>query len=124
MIVLDHHIVPSRERDGSAQWLAAVLGLPDPRVEGPFAVVDLDGASLFFAGWDDDVVPQHYAFGVPDREFDAIVERLRRDHIVHWADHTLTGSATVRRDPTGCGVYFRSPDGHLLEVLTDGIRTV
>jgi hypothetical protein len=118
MITLDHHIVPSRRRDDSARWLCGILGLPDPRQEGPFAAVDLGGnTSLFFAGWDDEVAPQHYAFAVSEEEFDLIVDRLFSAGVDHWADHNLTELATVRRDPTGSGVYFRSPEGHLLELL-------
>ena len=118
MIVLDHHIVPSRQRDGSARWLTEILGLPAPRLEGPFAAVDLGGAtSLYFAGWDEQVAAQHYAFAVSPDEFEHIIDRLVAAKIDHWADHELSRPATVRRDATGSGVYFRSPDGHLLEVL-------
>jgi len=53
-----------------------------------------------------------------EREFDRIIERLTTFEVEHWADHTLTGPSTVRRDATGSGFYFRSPEGHLLEVLT------
>jgi len=119
MIVLDHHIVPSRHRDDSARWLTTMLGLPAPREEGPFAAVDLGGeTSLYFAGWDEEVTAQHYAFAVSPDDFDRIVDRLRAEKIDYWADHTLSQPATVRRDHTGNGVYFRSPDGHLLELLT------
>lgn len=119
MIVLDHHIVPSRQRDDSARWLTDILGLPAPRDEGPFAAIDLGGAtSLFFAGWDHQIAIQHYAFAVSLDEFDRIIDRLVAADVEHWADHTLNQPATVRRDATGNGVYFRSPDGHLLEVLT------
>ena len=119
MIVLDHHIVPSRQRDESARWLADILGLPAPRVQGPFAAVDLDGeTSLYFAGWDDEIATQHYAFAVGLDEFDRIIDRLVAAKVEHWADHTAGQPASVRRDATGSGVYFRSPEGHLLEVLT------
>ena len=121
MVMLDHHIVPSRERDYSARWLTEVLGLPAPRHVGPFAAVDLGGeTSLYFAGWDEDVATQHYAFRVGVGEFDRIIDRLVAANIDHWADHTLTEASTARRDATGNGVYFRSPEGHLLEVLTHG----
>jgi hypothetical protein len=119
MISLDHHIVPSRHRDDSARWLTQVLGLPAPRREGPFAAVDLGGGtSLFFAGWEQEVSVQHYAFAVDVGEFDLIIDRLVAASIEHWADHTASQPSTVRRDSTGNGVYFRSPDGHFLEVLT------
>ena len=119
MITLDHHIVPSRQRDASARWLTHILGLPVPRIEGPFAAVDLGRhTSLYFAGWDHDVARQHYAFAVNPGEFERIIDRLVAADIDHWADHTATQPGTVRRDTTGNGVYFRNPDGHLLEVLT------
>jgi hypothetical protein len=87
MIVLDHHIVPSRQRDDSARWLTNILGLPAPRREGPFAAIDLGGAtSLYFAGWDHEVATQHYAFAVGVDEFDRIVDRLIAEKIEHWAD--------------------------------------
>lgn len=118
MIVLDHHIVPSRERDRSARWLSEILGLPAPRRNGPFAAIELGATSLFFAGWDEEVPSQHYAFAVDTDEFDRLVDRLLDAGIEHWAEHDGSGRATVRRDHDGNGVYFRSPDGHLLEVLT------
>ena len=46
------------------------------------------------------------------------VDRLVDGGIEHWAEHTLDAPGTVRRDESGCGVYFRSPERHLLEVLT------
>jgi hypothetical protein len=119
MITLDHHIVPSRERDAAASWFIKTLGLAEPRTEGPFAAVDLGGnTSLFFAGWDDEIVPQHYAFAVSDADFGAIVDRLRDADVDFWADHNLTELASVRRDATGSGVYFRSSEGHLLELIS------
>lgn len=47
-----------------------------------------------------------------------IVARLVDGGVQFWADHDLTGIGTVRHDEQGSGIYFRSPDGHLLELLT------
>ena len=119
MITLDHHIVPSTERDTAAAWFAAILGIDGTRREGPFLALDLaGGTSLFFAGWDREVAPQHYAFAVGPDEFGRIVERLEAARVTYWADHTLDVPGTIRRDADGCGVYFSSPDGHLLELLS------
>lgn len=119
MITLDHHIVPSTERDSAARWWAAILGIGRTRRQGPFVALDLaGGTSLFFAGWDHDVMPQHYAFAVDSDEFERIVDRLTSEGVTYWPEHTLDQPGNVRRDDDGSGVYFRSPDGHLLEVLS------
>ena len=117
MILLDHHIVPSRDRESAAGWLADVLGLPAPRRIGPFAAIDLGPTSLFFAGWDETVTAQHYAFAVEPDDLDRIIDRLDRAGTEYWADHDLSRPGTVRRDADGHGAYFRSPDGHLLELV-------
>jgi catechol 2,3-dioxygenase-like lactoylglutathione lyase family enzyme len=97
--------------------------VPAPRQEGPFAAVDLgEATSLYFAGWDDVIAPQHYAFAVGPDEFDGIVDRLVAAGVEYRS--TTSEPATVRRDGTGSGVYFRSPEGHLLEVLTHSHQAV
>lgn len=118
MTVLDHHIVPSRDRDAAAGWLSEMLGLAAPRREGPFAAVDVGPTSLFFAGWDDEVAHQHYAFAVTSGTLDEIVGRLEQAKVTYWAEHDLREPNSVRRDESGAGIYFRSSEGHLLEVLT------
>ena len=40
-VAFDHHILPSTDRERSARFLADVLGLPEPRKEGPFLALDL-----------------------------------------------------------------------------------
>ena len=40
-IFFDHHIVPSTDKARTARFYADILGLPDPREEGPFAALDL-----------------------------------------------------------------------------------
>ena len=118
MPTLDHHIVPCRDQHAAACWLTDILGLPAPRCDGPFQVVDLGPSALLFAGWDHDVAVQHYAFAVTRDELDMIVARLVAGGMQFWADHDLTGAGSVRHDEQGSGIYFRSPDGHLLELLT------
>jgi len=51
-----------------------------------------------------------------------IVDRLVAAGVEYRS--TTSEPATVRRDGTGSGVYFRSPEGHLLEVLTHSHQAV
>ena len=76
-VFFDHHIVPSSDRARAARFYADLLGLPEPRREGPFAALDLgNDVALYVAGWDAQVTPQHYAFLVSEAEFDAFYARL------------------------------------------------
>ena len=118
-IAFDHHILPSTDRERSARFLADVLGLPEPREEGPFLALDLaNDVALYVAGWDRTVTPQHYAFLLDEDELDAVLARLTATGATYWADPEGTVAGEVNHDDGGRGCYFRDPDGHWLEVLT------
>ena len=118
-IGFDHHILPSTDRDRSARFLAEVLGLPEPRQEGPFLAVDLSNdVAIYVAGWDRTVTPQHYAFLVDEEDLDGVLARLEARGADWWADPEGTALRQVNHDDGGRGCYFRDPDGHWLEVLT------
>ena len=118
-IRFDHTIVPSTDKERSAQFYAATLGLPQARTEGPFLALDFgNDVAFYIAGWHSEVEQQHYAFLVSDAEFDAIHARLLERAQDHWADPHTKLSGQINHDDGGRGVYFRDPDGHLLEVIT------
>jgi hypothetical protein len=116
-VELNHTIVASPDGWTGARFLAEVLGLPEPTAYGPFAVVTTaNGVSLDYLTASE-VVPQHYAFLVADDEFDAIDARLRERALPTWADpaHRRPGH---NRGDGGRGLYFDSPEGHNLEIIT------
>jgi len=116
-IELNHTIVATHDKLAGARFLTEVLGLPAPTSFGPFAVVTTaNGVSLDYMDTDE-VRPQHYAFLLADDEFDAVWDRLRERGIATYADpgHREPGYNT--RDG-GRGLYFDSPEGHNLEILT------
>ena len=116
-VELNHTIVASRDRWAGARFLAEVLGLPEPTAFGPFVVVaTANGVSLDYMAADE-VVPQHYAFLVGDDEFTAVAARLRERGLPTWADpgHRTPGE---NDHDGGRGLYFDSPEGHNLEILT------
>ncbi len=116
-IELNHTIVPARDKEASATFLADILGLDPPTRFGPFMCVETaNGVSLDYA---DRAVPferNHYAFLVAEDEFDAIFARIIGRGLRYWADpgHTREG---VLNDH-GRGFYFEDPSGHNMEVLT------
>ena len=64
-----------------------------------------------------EVSPQHYAFLVGDDEFAGVAGRLRERGLPTWADpgHRTPGE---NDNDGGRGLYFDSPEGHNLEILT------
>jgi catechol 2,3-dioxygenase-like lactoylglutathione lyase family enzyme len=119
---LNHTIVFARDKERSARYLTEVLGLDDPKAWGPFMVVEMEnGVSLDFHDVDDpagEIESQHYAFLVSEQEFDDTFERIRDRGGDYWADPALSRPGQINHNDGGRGVYFRHPDGHLLEIIT------
>ena len=117
MAELNHTIVATPDRWAGARFLTEVLGLPEPEAFGPFAVVTLaNGVSLDFMEATE-VVPQHYAFLVGDEEFGAVAQPLGDRGLPTWAD-PWHGTPGENDNDGGRGLYFDSPEGHNLEIIT------
>ena len=117
-VELNHTIVFTRDKQAEARFVAEVLGLPEPGSFGPFAVVELaNGVSLDFMDLDGEIAAQHYAFLISEDEFDAVAQRLRERGLPTWADPGRRTPGFNTNDG-GRGLYFDSPEGHNLEVLT------
>ena len=118
-VQLNHTIVWCRDQQRSATFLADMLGLPAPTRFGPFLVVEVgNGVSLDYHEIDGDVASQHYAFLIDEPEFDAVFGRIRERGLDFWADPGLSRPGEINHNDGGRGVYWRDPDGHLLEVIT------
>jgi catechol 2,3-dioxygenase-like lactoylglutathione lyase family enzyme len=119
MAELNHTIVNASDKRASAAFLADVLGVEQAPDWGPFSPVHLgNGVSLDFQDAGGDITPQHYAFLVSDAEFDHGVAVVRAAGGEIWADPWLRRPGQINHSYGGRGVYFRDPDGHLLELLT------
>lgn len=117
---LDHHAVHARDRRLSAEFLAAVLGLAVGAPFGPFLPVDLgNGVTLdYYDKRDEPIQPQHYAFLVPEDDFDGMLARLDKLGVTHYADPRHTEPGRINRLFGGRGAYFADPDGHNMEIMT------
>src|SRR5882757_3192798 len=102
-IILNHTIVPVRDKTASARFFAELFGLKCEPVDY-FAPVRLnDQMTLLFSDESPEHESHHYAFHVSDAEFDAIFDRMKAAGLP-WG--------------SGRGVYFKDPDGHVLELMT------
>jgi hypothetical protein len=118
-IELNHTIVACRDNETAAKDLADLLGLPAPTTFGHFQVVQVsNGVSLDFASTTDEIHPQHYAFLLSEDEFDDVFGRVQERRLDYWADPRRQHPGEINHNDGGRGVYFLSPDGHYLEILT------
>ena len=119
-IQLDHTIVPSHNRDVSAKRLAELLGVAcGPAREGPFfAVYVNENLTLDFIETDEAFPVYHFCFRVTQKEFDAILSRLKAAGIKYRS--TVRGPMDMRINTEygGSMVYWNEPEGHQWEMLT------
>jgi catechol 2,3-dioxygenase-like lactoylglutathione lyase family enzyme len=128
-IVLDHTIVPAKDKIASAEFFAEIFGLKVKPGQGHFAQVQINENLTFdFAdeaeawggpGFDPRTgKSHHYAFHISEAEFEAIFGRVKAKGLAYGSgpyNHT-NGQIYTRRG--GRGFYFEDPNGHLLEVMT------
>lgn len=120
-VQLNHTIVPCRNKEESAAFLAEILGLAAPVRFGPFMCVETaNGVSLDFDDrWGD--ARNHYAFLIGEEDFDAIFSRVKQKGLRYWADPGHQREGVINTN--GRGFYFEDPSGHNLEVLTRAYGT-
>jgi catechol 2,3-dioxygenase-like lactoylglutathione lyase family enzyme len=128
-IVLDHTIVPAKDKVAAAEFFAEIFGLKVKPGQGHFAQVQINENLTFdFAdeaeawggpGFDPRTgKSHHYAFHISEAEFEAIFGRVKAKGLAYGSvpyNHT-DGQIYTRRG--GRGFYFEDPNGHLLEVMT------
>ena len=119
-IQLNHTIICCRDKNRSARFLTDMLGLPAAKASGPFLVADTaNSVSLAFLETDDgEVASQHYAFLIGEDDFDGVFGRIRERGLEYWADPFQKRCGEINHNDGGRGIYFKDPDGHLLEVIT------
>jgi catechol 2,3-dioxygenase-like lactoylglutathione lyase family enzyme len=118
-VQLNHTIVPARDAEASARFVAEILGLAAPTRFGPFWAVTLDnGVTLDFHSSDEAMPIEHYAFLVSEAEFDSIFARIRERGLQYWADPAHRRAGEINHNDGGRGVYWNDPNGHYLEIIT------
>ena len=120
-VELNHTIVDTRDKWAGARFVSRRASACPSRARfGPFAVVELQqrGEPRLHGRRTGEITAQHYAFLISE----AGVRRRRRPAAASVAcrpapipGHRTPGFNT---NDGGRGLYFESPEGHLLEVLT------
>lgn len=117
-IVLDHTIVPARDNEASARFFARIFGLPYDGPHSHFAPVKVNETLTIDFDTQSEFEHHHYAFKVGEDEFDAIFGRIEDEGISYGSGPGSLDDMRINNRRGGRGVYFRDPDGHVLELLT------
>ena len=116
-IVLNHTIVPARDKTAAARFFARIFGLKPERA-GHFAPVRLNEQTTLLFDDTDSFESHHYAFHVSDAEFDAIFDRVKQAGLAYGSGPGRLDDGKLNDWGGGRGVYFRDPDGHVLALMT------
>ena len=118
-ISLNHTIVPARDKAAAARLFAQLFGLAYEQRDGYFEPVKVNDALTFlFSDEESAFESHHYAFHVTDAEFDAIFRRVQQAGLVYGSAPWSAADGKLNDWGGGRGVYFATPDGHLLELMT------
>ena len=117
-IILNHTIVPAKDKVASAEFFARIFGLIYEGTDGHFAPVKVNESLTLDFDNSDQIASHHYAFHVSDEEFDGIFGRIKAEEITYGSGPFESENMQTNNRLGGQGVYFKDPDGHLLELLT------
>jgi len=116
-IMLNHAIVPARDKVAAAKFFAGIFGLKRGRTNY-FAPVRVNKTLTLLFDDAPKFESHHYAFHVSNREFDAILRRIKKAKIVFGSAPWSLDDGSLNDWGGGRGLYFRDPNGHVLELMT------
>ena len=116
-IILNHTIVPTRDKQAAARLFARLFGLAF-EAGGHFAKVRVNAELTLLFDDSTSFDSHHYAFHVSRDEFDAILGRVKGVGIAYGSDPREPDNGKLNDWGGGRGVYFTDPDGHLFELMT------
>ncbi len=117
-ITLNHTIVPCFDKIESAKFYSRIFGFEYVGVFSHFIVVRVNDTLSLDFDTNDTVQSLHYAFKVSEQVFDEIFARLKAGNIAYGSGPAQPDDMAINHNHGGRGVYFRDPNGHLLEMLT------
>jgi catechol 2,3-dioxygenase-like lactoylglutathione lyase family enzyme len=117
-ILLDHTIVPAKDKLASATFFAEIFGLNVKPGAGYFAQVQVNDNLTFDFANETEPQSHHYAFYISEAEFEAIYDRVKSKGLPYGSGPYNHSDGKIYTRRGGRGFYFEDPNGHLLEVMT------
>ncbi len=117
-IVLNHTIVPARDKRAAARFFAEIFGLEFHETADHFAPVRVNDTLTLLFDDDSSFDSHHYAFHVNDVEFEAIFARIKKAGLAYGSAPWSLDDGKLNDWNGGRGVYFKDPNGHVIELMT------
>ncbi len=117
-ITLNHTIVPARDKVAAARFFADIFGLDFSEQSDHFAPVRVNETLTLLFDEASAFNSHHYAFHVNDAEFDAIFNQIKKAGLSHGSAPWSLDDGKLNDWNGGRGVYFKDPNGHVLELMT------
>jgi len=125
-VILDHTIVLSQNKLGSALFLSYILGREYGGHFARFAPVKLDDElNIDYADTDrDDFERRTFTLLVDNEELDGIVHRLDGEGVPYGSESQQIGNGQLNSRGGGRGLFFRDPNGHTFEISTSAYQMI
>ena len=125
-VKLDHTIVLSPNKLGSALFLGYILGREYGGAFARFAPVKLDDElNIDYADADgEDFERRTFTLLVGDRELDDIIERLDGERVPYGSEPDQIGNRQLNSRGGGRGLFFQDPNGHTFELTTTAYQMI
>jgi catechol 2,3-dioxygenase-like lactoylglutathione lyase family enzyme len=117
-IFLNHTIVPARDKVAAARFFAEIFGLACKEQGDHFVPVRVNETLTLLFDEEPSFDSHHYAFHVSDAEFDAIFARVQKAGLAFGSVPWSMEDGKLNNWNGGRGVYFKDPNGHVLELMT------
>ena len=118
MIMLNHTVIPAKDKDSAAQFFAELFGLTYKPSDEHFATVYVNDDLMFDFDTRDSFEWHHYAFHVSEEVFDAIWGRVKAKGLPYGSGPMAREDMAINHLKGGRGVYFEDTNGHVYELLT------
>ena len=118
-IILNHTIVPARDKVAAARWFASIFGLNFNEQEiDHFAPIRVNDTLTLLFDQDTSFDSHHYAFDVSDAEFDAIFQRIKKAGPSYGSAPWSLDDGELNGWNGGRGFYYKDHDGHVVELMS------
>ena len=119
-IAIDHVGIPAADPWAAARFLGEILAEGEVTPEGPdgeMASLSIGDGSLSYFGLPSHE-PHHVALRVSGPVLAGAIVRLRQRGVPFGNDPSDPANGHLDHPLAPRGLYFRTPDGHLIEVIT------